>query len=50
MSDCIFLKRIERPDMCEVYSPVTEATYNGLKALVKRWRNVAVLKSQVGDH
>ena len=35
MTDCIFPKMQERPEMlCELSSPVTEATEGGLKLLV----------------
>ena len=34
MTDCIFQKVLERHEMCELPSPVTEATEGGLKLLV----------------
>ena len=42
---CIFSKRIERFDMlCEVSSPLTEATYSGLKASLRLMEKYSYLE------
>ena len=37
MTDCTFPTSLERPEMCELFSPVNEATDSGLKLLL--WDN-----------
>ena len=49
MTDCIFLKRLKRPEtVCELSSPMTEGTDDGLKLSVGLMENCCGLDEVPG--